>query len=145
MLFSQDRKAEKIIEPIPIGKEELSGLNIPKFKLKEHPKREYFQKRLYLGSELMVFVLASETANNKIESFGIEEFVYFANGKAEIDMKDGGKLSFLAHDYIFVPKGFAANWKNIGNKYHLELSVISRKRSAKESSFKGKEAYAFKP
>ncbi len=137
--FSQSKEKKESIKPIPIGKDELSGFNIPRFKLKDHPKREYFQKRLYLGTELMVFVLASETANNKIESFPLEEFVYFANGKAEVDVKDVGKTSFLAHDYIFVPKGFSANWKNIGNKYHLELSVISRKRSAKEAVSKVKK------
>ena len=139
-VFSQDKKdAEKIIEPILIGKDELSGLDIPKFKLKDHPDRDYYQKMFYVGEELMVFILASETANNKIESFPLEEFVYFANGKADIEMKDGGKINFLAGDYIFVPKGFAANWKNIGNKYHLELSVISRKRSDKEAVSKIKK------
>ncbi len=137
--FSQDKTSKEVIKPIPIGKDEMSGLNLPKFKLKNHPKREYFQKLLFRGKELSVFILASETANNKIESFGIEEFVYFANSKADIEMKDGGKVSFLAQDYIFVPKGFSANWKNIGNKYHLELSVISNKRSDKKAVSKVKK------
>lgn len=137
--FSQDKKSKQAIKPILIGKDEMSGLDLPKVKLKAHPTREYFQKALFRGEELSIFILASETANNKIASFGIEEFVYFANGKADITMKDGSKISFLAQDYIFVPKGFAANWKNIGNKYHLELSVISRMRSDKKAVSKVKK------
>ena len=130
LLFSQATTKDSIIEPFKIEDKYLSGLDLPKVTIKAHPDREYYQKRLYKGSELSVYILSSETALNEIDNFSIDEFVYYINGKAEIETKDGSVLNFYAGDYLFVPKGFSGNWTNNGgNKLHLELSVISNKRA----------------
>ena len=98
----------------------------------------YFQKTIYKGKELSVFVLSSETATNKIEKFPIDEFVYYINGKATVK-NSKEKVNFYAGDYLAVPKGFSGNWTNNGgNKYHLELSVIANKRSKKTNNSKEK-------
>ncbi|MEM9919009.1 MAG: cupin domain-containing protein [Bacteroidota bacterium] len=118
------------VEAFRIAQSLLSGLDIPRLKLENHPERAYFQKRIYKGSELSVFILSSETALNEIKNFPIDEFVYYLNGKAEIVPQEGDALSFYAGDYLFVPKGFSGNWTNNGgNTYHLELSVISNRRA----------------
>ena len=117
------------LKPFKIQETHLSGLDIPQQKLKTHPEREYFQKKLYKGDELSIYVLSSETATNEIENFPIDEFVYYLNGRADIKAENGNEISFFSGDYIFVPKGFSGTWINNGGpKYHLELSVISNNR-----------------
>jgi uncharacterized cupin superfamily protein len=131
---AQEISNDTVLKPFKISERFLSGLDIPKVKLKAHPERTYFQKRIYKGSDLSIFILSSETATNTITNFSIDEFVYYLKGKAEIELKSGEKLAFLSGDYICVPKGFSGTWTNHGgNKYHLELSVIANKRAAKDS------------
>ncbi|WP_271766136.1 cupin domain-containing protein [Aquimarina algiphila] len=127
--FAQKTSKDSIIEPFKIEDRLISGLDIPRLKLKAHPEREYYQKNIYKGPELSVYILSSETALNEINNFPIDEFVYYINGRADIETKDSTKLTFYSGDYLFVPKGFSGNWTNNGgNKLHLELSVISNKR-----------------
>ena len=129
-LKSQKMDNDSIVEPFKIEDRVLSGLDIPPLKLKAHPERAYFQKRIYKGTDLSVYILSSETAINEITNFPIDEFVYYLNGRADIESGKEIKQSFFAGDYIFVPKGFSGKWTNNGgNKYHLELSVISNKRA----------------
>lgn len=118
------------IYPFQINGELLSGLNIPPLELKAHPERAYFQRRVYQGQELSVYILSSETALNEITDFPIDEFVYYLDGRANIETEAGEQLQFFAGDYLFVPKGFSGNWTNHGGpKYHLELSVIANRRA----------------
>lgn len=138
-LNAKEIKKDTLLAPFKINERLLSGLDIPKQVLKAHPEREYFQKRIYKGTELSVYILSSETAVNEISNFPIDEFVYFLNGRADISSKDGNAFSFFAGDYIFVPKGFSGKWTNNGgNKYHLELSVISNNRVENTSAMKAK-------
>lgn len=140
--FSQEIAKDSIIEPFKIDEKYLSGLDIPKLELKAYPEREYYQKRLYKGSELSIFILSSETAINEIKNFPIDEFVYYINGRADIEIKNSTAINFYSGDYLFVPKGFSGNWTNNGgNKYHLELSVISNKRADSTSTQKEKEPF----
>ncbi|WP_430412541.1 cupin domain-containing protein [Kordia sp.] len=133
-LYAQKATTDSILKPFKISERYLSGLDIPKVTLKAHPERAYFQKRIYKGSDLSIFILSSETATNTIANFPIDEFVYYLKGKAEITTKNDQKITFLSGDYICVPKGFSGTWiNNGGNTYHLELSVISNKRAAKET------------
>jgi len=128
-LFGQ-QKLDSVINPVTFNKRELSGLDIPRRVLNDYPNRDFFQKRLYKGSELSVYILSSETATNELTNFPIEEFIYFMNGKAKIEPKDAEEKTFLQGDYIIMPKGYTGKWTNQGgNKYHLELSVISNKRT----------------
>lgn len=128
---AEPQTRDTIIEPFKIEDRFLSGLDIPPLQLKAHPEREYFQTRIYKGTALSIYMLSSETAVNDIPNFSIDEFVYYLNGKADIEPKDGGSFSFHSNDYLFVPKGFSGKWTNNGgSKYHLELSVISNKRAA---------------
>ena len=128
--FTQETPKDSIIEPIKIEDRFLSGLDIPKLRLEAHPEREYYQKRIYKGSELSVYILSSETVVNEINNFPIDEFVYYINGRADVETKDSTVITFYSGDYLFVPKGFSGNWTNNGgNKLHLELSVISNNRA----------------
>lgn len=129
-LTAQEINKDRQSAPFSIDRRILSGLDIPSRPLRAHPQREYFQKRIYQGSQLNIYILSSETAVNKISGSPIDEFVYFMNGRADMQPRDGDEFSFFAGDYICIPKGFSGTWTNNGgNKYHLELSVISNKRA----------------
>ncbi len=115
---------------VQINREDLSGLNLDKIKLKDHPERDFYQKTIFRGKDLSVFILSSETAENDINSFPFEEFVIFMNGKAKVSPAKGQPYTFLPNDHILVPKGFSGVWTNYGgNDYHLELSVIANNRT----------------
>ncbi|MFK7747857.1 MAG: cupin domain-containing protein [Kordia sp.] len=134
LVSAQQSTKGTIVTPFKISERYLSGLDIPQVRLKAHPKRMYFQKRIYKGSELSIFILSSETATNTIDKFSIDEYVFYLKGKAEIELQNGEKQTFLSGDHVCVPKGFSGNWTNNGgNQYHLELSVISNKRAPKEA------------
>ena len=141
-VIAQQTTKESIVKPFKIEESILSGMDIPKLKLDDHPEREYFQKRIYAGSELSIFILSSETALNEIKDFPIDEFVYYINGRADIITSDNESLSFYSGDYLFVPKGFSGNWTNNGgNTFHLELSVITNKRSDSTLTPKAKKPF----
>ena len=140
--FGQESSTKPVPEVLGIDRNVLSGLNIPRFKLPKTPEREYYQKRLFGGSDLSVFILSSATADNKIESFPIEEYVYYIQGKADINLASKEHITFLGGDHLFVPKGFKGVWKNSGgNLLHLELSVISTRRSKKDVVSKPKKPF----
>ena len=129
-LFAQVAPTDTLLDVVPIDKRMLSGLDLPQMQLDQDPDRQYFQKSVYQGEGLSVYLLSSETAANEIGNFPIEEFVYYMKGKAEIELEAGEKLEFLAGDYLFVPKGFSGVWTNHGGPdFHLELSVISSNRT----------------
>ncbi|MEM6725335.1 MAG: cupin domain-containing protein [Bacteroidota bacterium] len=116
--------------PFKIDQRYLSGLDLPKIDLKDKPDLEYFQKRIYKGTDLSIYMLGGETKVNQLENFGIDEFVYYLSGRADITAASGNVYQFYGGDYLFVPKGFTGQWiNNGGSQYHLELSVITNKRS----------------
>lgn len=88
-----------------------------------HPERDYFQKTVYRGPQLSVFLLSSETVENEIDNFPIDEFVYYMNGRADIKAKEGVEYTFLGGDYIFVPQGFSGSWKSEGQNLFRTLKV----------------------
>lgn len=114
----------------------LSGLDLPKREVKAHPGKEFYQRKIFKGSTLSVFALGSETVTNEINDFPIDEFVYYLNGRADIEVKEN-VLTFWSGDYLVVPKGFSGKWTNNGGpNHHLELSVISNERAKGRSEEK---------
>lgn len=131
---------------IALDKAALSGLGLPKVPLKDHPERDFFQQNLFRGEDLAVYVLASETAENELKDFPFEEYVYYLRGRADIRTQADSNYSFFPHDHIVVPKGFSGTWtNNAAQQYHLELSVISRRRAAQSASPALRNPISFAP
>ncbi len=121
---------EKVLKPILIEKEAYSGVGLKKVKDKNQPDRDLAQKMLYRGPDLMVFIVASNTASADIESYSLDEFIYLISGGAVVESDANGKKSFVAGDYFLAPRGFRGKWSTIGApKYHHELSVIASRRT----------------
>ena len=135
--YSQE---DKVIQPVVL---DISGKDLTRIKLKDQPSREFFQKRLYGGSELSVYMISSETASKHFESFPIDEYVYLLNGKAKITPQNEESYEFYTGDHVIGTKGFKGDWGTIGgNQYHLELSVISNKRSTVKSIKKKQKPFS---
>ena len=124
------QESKKNLQPIPIDKSALSGVGLKKIDIKDEPKKDFYQKRLYWGEDLGVFVVGTGTWNNKIKNYAFDEFVYMYQGEAIVKPKTGSAQVFYAGEYFFAPKGFQGEWEiRAGNFIHYELSVITTKRA----------------
>jgi len=116
--------------PILIDKEVLSGIGLNKIDLKDEPEKDFYQKKLFGGDEISVYVVSTETWNNKITSYSFDEYVYLLNGQSLVKSLHGPSKAFNSGEHLFMPKGFAGEWEiRAGSNLHYELSVITSKRA----------------
>lgn len=136
VLIAQEAEADQVIVPFDIPESYISGLDLSERELDAHPGKDFFQRRVYRGESLSVFVLGGETMVNEQTDFPIDEFIYYLNGHADIEA-DGRNLTVLGGDYAIAPKGWVGTWTNNGTPRHnLELSVISTQRSNEKSNLR---------
>lgn len=121
---------DKIVKPILVDKSVLSGVGLEKVTLKDEPEKDFYQKRIYRGEELSVYVVSTETWNNKMNDFPFDEFIYMFHGEALVKPEKGESILFHSGEYFFAPKGYTGEWEiRAGSNLHYELSVISTKRT----------------
>ncbi len=122
--------AQETIKPIALDKSVLSGVGLKKIDLKDEPEKDFYQKRLFKGTDISVYVVSTETWNNKMNNFPFDEFVYMFHGEAIVKPKNGSSQLFHSGDFFFAPKGFTGEWEIIaGKNLHYELSVITNQRA----------------
>ena len=127
----------KTIVPIVLDRAVLSGLELEKIELKEEPEKDFYQKMLFNGNDIMVFVVSTETWNNKIDDYAFDEYVYLLHGQSIVKPKNDNAKIFNYGDHFFIPKNFEGEWEiNAGENLHYELSVISKNRT--DSTFVSK-------
>lgn len=120
-----------VIKPIHISKSTLSGVGLKKVNLKDQPGREFFQKNLFRGKDLSVYVVSSESWKAPVTNFPFDEYVYMLNGNASVTDSLGTNYTFNSFDHFFAPKGLTGEWEILAaDNYHYELSVIATRRSA---------------
>ena len=125
---AQEIKEE--VKPIGLDKSVLSGVGLEKIALKDEPKKEFYQKNLFWGKELGVFVVGTESWVNTTTNYPFDEFIYMYNGEAIVKPVVGTSQIFYSGDYFFAPKGFNGDWEIKGNnQIHYELSVITTTRT----------------
>ncbi len=118
------------LRPILLDKEALSGIGLQKIKPKDTPERDFFQKRLYGGKEISVYVVSSQSWTVPFDAFWFDEFIYILHGKGKVHLDDQEDMIFNSGEYFFAPKGFPGKWEvQAGDNYHYELSVITNKRA----------------
>ncbi|MEO0899126.1 MAG: cupin domain-containing protein [Bacteroidota bacterium] len=133
-LFGQ----EPTQEPFLLDKSVLSGVGLKKIPLKNEPEKDFHQKRLFRGEDISIYVVSTETWNNKMDNFAFDEFIYMFHGEAIVKPKEGKTQLFQSQDYFFAPKGFTGEWEiKAGEHLHYELSVITTKRA--DSSLKSQD------
>lgn len=128
-VFAQGDSLE-VIKPILIDKSSLSGLGLKKVERKDQPGRDFFQKSVFRGKDLSVFIVSSQSWTAPVNNFPIDEYVYMLNGNARVKDSSGNTYFFNSFDHFFAPKGLKGEWEIMaGDSYHYELSVISTQRS----------------
>lgn len=121
---------KNVLKPISLNKSALSGVGLKKIDLKDTPQKDFFQKNLYRGTDLSVYIVSSQSWKSKMENFGFDEFIYMLNGQARVKPLKGKAQQFYTGDYFFCPKGFTGDWDiQAGENYHYELSVITTQRA----------------
>ncbi|MEM8509444.1 MAG: cupin domain-containing protein [Bacteroidota bacterium] len=116
--------------PVSLDRSVLSGVGLEKIDIKDEPEKDFYQKRLYWGKELGVFVVGTETWTNTISNYPFDEFIYMYNGEAIVKPNAGAAQIFYSGDYFFAPKGYQGEWEVKGNnQIHYELSVITTTRA----------------
>jgi len=126
LIWGQD----SIVSPIPIDRNLISGVGLDKIDLKDEPEKDFYQKIVFNGNEIMVFIVSTETWDNKIENYQFDEYVYLLHGQSIVKPKIGESEIFNYGDHVFVPKNFEGNWEiRAGENLHYELAVISKVRS----------------
>jgi uncharacterized cupin superfamily protein len=120
----------KLIEPILLDKEILSGLHLePVTASWAPPERQIFSRTVYSGKYFDVTVMAGSTGKGVFRNYEIDEFVYVINGQATLTTDDGVSQTFRTGDFFMVPKGFSGEWHSQGNLYYQELIVVMKERS----------------
>ena len=100
------------------------------FKKQKDPNRKVYQKQVYNGTELAVFVVAIGTGiTNEFKSFPMEEFIFWMNGKALVEPEGESPFPVYSGDYFVQAKGFRGKWNFIDiGELHLELALIAKNR-----------------
>ncbi|MFK7922721.1 MAG: cupin domain-containing protein [Bacteroidia bacterium] len=127
---------KKVIRPLSLDQAVLSGVGLKAIKNKQEPERKFFQKNLYRGPEISVYIVSSETWASKMNNFGIDEFLYVLNGRAHISPPGLAERFFETGDYFFAHRGYTGTWETQGD-YYYELSVITTRRADSSEQLTG--------
>lgn len=129
ILIAQNNQ-ETSPQPLLLSKEALSGIGLRKIDIKKEPEKEFYQKNLYRGKDISVYVVSTGTWNNVIEQYSFDEYVYLLNGQSIVKPKNGNSQVYNSGDHLFMPKGFKGEWEiRSGSNLHYELSVITTQRA----------------
>ena len=124
---------KEVVKPLAIDKAVLSGIGLKPVTNPAEPNRKLFQRRMYRGNDISVYIVSSESATATRENYGIDEFIYLVNGRARMEDLKGNEQYFSTGDFFIAPKGFTGEWDTEGaTLYHHELSVITTDRSKEE-------------
>lgn len=112
-----------------LSQDDLAGENLTLLET----EKPYYQRRAYVGTDLAIFILAIDNVTNEFESFPLEEFIFWKNGKAIVEPAGDAAFEVQAGDYFIQPKGFKGKFNFVGgDDYHLEFSIITKERAAEE-------------
>ncbi|WKN40558.1 cupin domain-containing protein [Tunicatimonas pelagia] len=88
------------------------------------------QKRVYDGKDIAIYMVAIGTGiTNEFESFPMEEFIFWMNGKAVVEPANEASFEVHSGDFFVQAKGFRGKWNFVDNGgLHLELALIAKNR-----------------
>lgn len=136
--FQNSFAQNDLLKPILLDKSVLSGVGLKKIDFKNEPEKDFYQKQLYRGEDISIYVVSTETWNNKMKNFPFDEFIYMFHGEALVKPQNGRTQLFQTGDYFFAPKGYTGEWEiRAGDYLHYELSVIASKRADSTAIQKG--------
>ncbi len=129
LVYAQNDTLE-VIKPILLDKAVLSGIGLKKIDLKDEPEKEFYQKNLFHGKDISVYVVSTQSWVNTCKNYPFDEFVYMFHGDAKVSPTTGEPQTFHSRDFFFAHRGFNGFWEILADdKLHYELSIISTKRA----------------
>ena len=133
MLFSIGAQAQSASQVIALDKETMSGFNLKPIKLPWAAEdRELKTANLFIGENLVNYVLSSNTATHFWEDFPLDELIYVINGQAVITLEDGTVQKFQKGEFFMIPKGFKGHFETAGGpNFFLGMAIVARKRTTK--------------
>lgn len=129
-------KPQEIVDVIRLDKNLLSGVGLKKVVAPWDTARDLKQKRLYDGTDMRAYVVASQTKKVRQDNYRVEEVILLLSGMARLT-PDGGELNtFYTGDFFFVPRGYNGYWETVGgqNHYLYEFSVIVKQKNEKDTN-----------
>ncbi|MEL7533864.1 MAG: cupin domain-containing protein [Bacteroidota bacterium] len=135
--LSAQNDNEAVIRPLLLDKSTLSGDDLKPISNPNEPERQFFQKNLYRGPKISVYIVSSETWPGEMDNFGIDEFLYVLNGRARISPHHASERVFERGDYFFAHRGYTGAWETQGD-YYYELSVITTRRADSTEQLTGR-------
>lgn len=115
---------------IAISREDLAGENLRPAMQPGETDTSYYQQKAYDGTDFVIYLVAIKNRTNEFQRFPIEEFIYWADGKAIVEPAEDEPFAVQAGDYFIQPKGFQGKFNFVsGDEPHLELALISKKRA----------------
>lgn len=129
-LSVQGQSVKSSLQPLLIDKAALSGVELKKIDLKNEPEKDFYQRSLYRGEDISVYIVSTESWTNKIENYAFDEYVYLLHGQSIVKPTIGTSKIFNYNDHFFMPKNFKGEWEiQAGENLHYELSVITTQRT----------------
>ncbi|MEO0333808.1 MAG: cupin domain-containing protein, partial [Bacteroidota bacterium] len=92
--------------------------------------RVAYQKRVYDGKDIAIYMVAIGTGiTNEFESFPMEEFIFWMNGKAIVKPVNEAPFEIHSGDFFVQAKGSEGKWNFVDNEgLHLELALVAKNR-----------------
>ncbi len=113
-----------------LTKEDLAGENLSPLINENLNDTSFYQQIAYDGSDFTIYMVSIANRTNQFRRFPIEEFVFWADGKAIVEPDDEEPVEITAGDYFIQPKGFSGKFNFVsGSGSHLELTLISKRRA----------------
>ena len=117
-------------EIVAISREDLAGENLTPAIQAGETDTSYYQQKAYDGTDFVIYLVAIKNRTNEFQRFPIEEFIFWADGKAIVEPDDEQPFTIQASDYFIQPKGFKGKFNFVsGDEPHLELAMVSKKRA----------------
>jgi len=113
-----------------ISRADLAGENLTPGVQQGESDTSYYQRKVYDGEAFRIYLVAIKNRTNTFESFPIEEFILWLDGKAIVEPEGEEPLTIQAGNYFIQPKGFKGKFNFVsGDEPHLELALVSKKRA----------------
>ncbi|MEL7161760.1 MAG: cupin domain-containing protein, partial [Bacteroidota bacterium] len=116
---------ENATDPYLLPAGPLAGEGLRRVTNSADPERELYQRLLFRGEEISVYVVASETKTATYPAYPIDEFIHVLDGRARLRPAEGEDRYYRAGRHFLVPAGYRGDWETQGGDgLYYELSVV---------------------
>ncbi|MEO0732974.1 MAG: cupin domain-containing protein [Bacteroidota bacterium] len=117
---------DRSTEPYLLPTAPLAGEGLRRVTNSADPERELYQRLLFRGEKIGVYVVASETKTASYPAYPIDEFIHVLGGQARLRPVGEADVFYLEGESFLVPTGYAGDWETQGTDgLYYELSAVA--------------------